>query len=346
MQYAELGRTGIRVSRICLGTMTFGQQNSEADAHRQLDAALEAGVNFIDTAEMYPFPATARTQGLTETFIGSWMKARRNRPKLVVATKITGPSAGLRHIRGGELRYTRAQVRAAVDGSLKRLQTNALDLYQLHWPERSTNFFGDLGYAHVENESWTPFEETLAALAEAVASGKVRAIGVSNETPWGLMKCLGLAESQGFPRVASIQNPYSLLCRVFEIGLAEPAIREDCGLLAYSPLAFGALTGKYLNGRNPPGARFTLYPSYDRYFNRNAVRATDAYVALARRFGLDPAQMAIAYVLSRPFVTAAIVGATALEQLATDLAAADLTLPQAVVEAIEKIHLDNPNPAP
>lgn len=346
MRYATLGRTGIRVSRICLGTMTFGHQNTESDAQRQLDMAIDAGVNFLDTAEMYPFPSRAKTQGLTEIFIGNWMKARRNRDRVVVATKITGPGDRFTYIRGGNLRYTRDQVRAAVDGSLKRLQTDYIDLYQLHWPERATNFFGELGYRHVADDSSTPLAETLAALAEVVAAGKVRAIGVSNETPWGMMTLLALSEMHDLPRIASIQNSYNLLCRVFEIGLAEPAIREDCGLLAYSPLAFGALTGKYLNGRRPSGARLTLFPAFDRYFNTRAVGATEAYVALARRFGLDAVQMAIAFVYGQPFVTSVIIGATSPEQLAADLAAADLVLSSAVLEAIDKIHLDNPNPAP
>ncbi len=216
----------------------------------------------------------------------------------------------------------------------------------MHWPERAANYFGELGYQHVEDDSSTPLEETLAALVDTVAAGKVRAVGVSNETPWGMMKFLALSETHGLPRIASIQNPYNLLCRVFDIGLAEPAIREDCGLLAYSPLAFGALTGKYLNGQRPPGARLTLFPAFARYFNKGAMRATEAYVALARRFGLDPARMAIAFVHGQPFVTSAIIGATTPEQLATDLAAADLVLPAGVLEAIDRIHLDNPNPAP
>ena len=260
MEYSRLGRTEIMVSRVCLGTMTFGEQNTEAEAHRQLDMAVAAGVTFIDTAEMYSFPARAETSGRSEIIIGNWMKARAMRDKVIVATKITGPAPRFPYIRGGDLRFDRAHIEAAVDGSLERLQTDYVDLYQLHWPERNTNFFGRLGYEHEDDDPFTPLEEVLGVLADLVRAGKVRCIGLSNETPWGVMKFLALAEANGLPRMVSVQNPYNLLNRVFDVGLAEAAIREDCGLFAYSPLAFGVLSGKYLGGVKPPGARLTLFP--------------------------------------------------------------------------------------
>lgn len=346
MQKSELGRSGIQVSRLCLGTMTFGRQNTEADAFRQLDMALDAGIDFVDTAEMYAFPADPRTQGLTETYIGNWMKARGARNRVTVATKITGPGDRFEHIRGGTLRYTADQIAAAIDGSLTRLGTDVIDLYQLHWPERQANYFGRLDYRHARNQSWTPLEVTLEALGREVERGRIRAVGVSNETPWGLMKFLALSAQMNLPRVAAIQNPYSLLCRTFEIGLSEIAIREQCGLLAYSPLSFGALTGKYLNGARPAGTRLALFPAFGRYVKPLAQTATAEYVAIAKKFGLDPAQMAIAFVASRPFVTSAIIGATTDAQLAANIAAAGLTLAPEVVEAIDAVHASNPNPAP
>ena len=344
MKYNQLGRTGITVSRICLGTMTFGEQNSEEDAFRQLDRAVDAGVNFIDTAEMYPIPPRADTCGRTEEIVGRWINSRGNRNAVVLATKISGP--GWDHIRGGDGRFGRKQIREALDGNLHRLGVDHVDLYQLHWPDRKTNVFGRRGYVHDDCSTFTSLAEALEALSEQIEAGKIRAVGVSNETPWGVMGFLGLAEKDGLPRIASIQNPYSLLNRLFEVGLAEAAIREDCGLLAYSPLAMGTLSGKYLDGGKPPGARLTLFPHYQRYTKPPAVAATEAYVALARRHGLDPAQMALAYVNSRRFLTSTIIGATTIEQLDSNLAAEDLTLDREVVEGIEAIHGNNPDPAP
>jgi len=346
MDYGELGRSGIKVSRICLGTMTFGQQNSEAEAFAQLDLAVDAGVNFIDAAEMYPIPPSAATAGRTEEIIGRWLVSRRTRHEVVVATKITGPGAVFEHIRGGDLRHGRRQIRDAIEGSLRRLGTDFVDLYQIHWPDRTTSMFGQRGFGHDPEDVSTPIAETLEALDEHVRAGKVRAIGVSNETPWGLMTYVSEAERTGLPRAVSIQNPYSLLNRLFEVGLAEIAIRENCGLLAYSPLAFGTLSGKYLNGQRPPGARLTLFPHYGRYMVPNAVAATADYVALARRHGLDPAQMALAYIMSRPFLTSAIIGATTVDQLVVNLRAADLHLDPDTVAEIEAIHAANPDPAP
>ncbi|MEO1854968.1 NADP(H)-dependent aldo-keto reductase [Chromohalobacter sp.] len=343
MQTRPLGQTGMHVSRLCLGTMTFGEQNSEAEAHAQLDRATAAGINFIDTAEMYPVPPKAETQGRTEAYIGSWLKARGKRDDLILATKAAGP--GLDHIRGGP-RLTRDHLHRAVDDSLTRLQTDYIDLYQLHWPDRNANFFGKLGYQHDESENATPLAESLQALKELVDAGKIRAIGLSNETPWGVMQSLRLADTLGVPRVASVQNPYNLLNRSFEVGLAEIAHREDVGLLAYSPLAFGALTGKYLDGARPPQGRLTLFERFQRYTSDLAEKAIHAYVDIAREHGLDPAQMALAYVNSRSFLTSNIIGATTLDQLESNLASETLTLDDSVLEAIENVHRQHPNPCP
>ncbi len=346
MKINELGRTGIKVSRICLGTMTFGEQNTEAEGHAQLDMAVDHGVNFIDTAEAYSFPGKPETQGLSETIIGAWMKARGNRDKVVVATKITGPSAEHSHIRDGNLRFTRDQVAEAVDLSLARLQTDYIDLYLTHWPEREANYFGILDYAHAPDGDGTPLEEQLDALGEQLKAGKIRAIGVANETAWGLMTFLDIAERMGLPRIAAIQNPYNLLCRQFEVGLSEVSMREDCGLLAYSPLAFGALTGKYLNGELPEASRHKLFPEFMRYFKPNGIKATEAYVALARGHGLDPSRMALAFVNSRRFLTSTIIGATNTEQLRSNLETEDMVLPDDVLQGIEAIHIVHSHPAP
>lgn len=345
MEFRRLGRSELEVSSLCLGTMTWGEQNSEADAFAQIDRAKAAGINFIDTAEMYPVPPRAETYATTEQYIGNYFKARGDRADWILATKIAGPGNGITHIRDGHPRFDRQQIRTAIDASLRRLQTDWIDLYQLHWPERSTNFFGQLGYRHQESD-FTPLEETLEALNEEMRSGRIRCIGLSNETPWGTMKYLQLAESRGWPRAVSIQNPYNLLNRSFEVGLAEIAIREQCGLLAYSPLAFGMLSGKYENGARPANARITLFQRFARYTNPQAKAACSRYVTLAREHGLDPAQMALAYVTAQPFVTSNIIGATTLEQLAANLASADLKLSAEVLAGIEAIHTEQPNPAP
>lgn len=346
MQQRRLGQTDLNISALCLGTMTFGQQNTEREAHAQLDRALAAGINFIDTAEMYPVPPLAETQGRTERYIGSWLAARGQRDHVILATKVAGPSDWLPYLRGGNARLDRPNMEAAVESSLKRLRTDYIDLYQLHWPDRETNCFGQLGYTHPAKDHSVPLLETLQVLGDLVTSGKVRHIGISNETPWGTMRLLQLAEQHGLPRPVSIQNPYNLLNRTFEIGLAEIAIREECGLLAYSPMAFGVLSGKYLDGARPANARLTLFDRFVRYSNPQANRAAAEYVALARRYGLDPAQMALAWVTSRPFVTSNIIGATTMEQLETNLDSADLTLSDELIEAIEAIHTRQPNPSP
>lgn len=345
MQTRQLGRTGMEVSRLCLGTMTFGEQNSEAQAHEQLDRAVSFGINFIDAAEMYPVPPMPETQGRTEAFIGSWLKKRGVRDDVIIASKVSGPR--MEHIRDGS-RLSREQIHQAVDASLARLNSDYIDLYQLHWPERSTNFFGRLGYSHPEQESddVVSLEESLSALQELVEAGKIRAVGLSNETPWGVMHALRLADSLGLPRVASVQNPYSLLNRSFEVGLAEIAHREDVGLLAYSPLAFGVLSGKYLDGARPEGARLTLYERFQRYTSAQGEQATRAYVDIARRHELDPAQMALAFVNSRSFLTSNIIGATTMEQLESNLASESLRLSDDVLDEIERVHAQFTNPCP
>lgn len=347
MQQRPLGRSALSVSALCLGTMTWGEQNNEADAHAQIDLALDCGINFLDLAEMYPVPPRAATQGETERCFGSWLAAHpASRDRIILATKVAGPDrGGMAHIRGGKSRLDRANITQALDASLTRLRTDYIDLYQLHWPDRPTNMFGKLGYSHVEQDS-VPLEETLDALDDLVRAGKIRTIGVSNETPWGVMRLLTLAEQRGGTRIVSIQNPYSLLNRSFEIGLAEVAIREACGLLAYSPLGMGVLTGKYRHGARPAKARLTLYERFTRYSNPQAQRATEAYLAIADQHGVDPAMMALAYVTSRPFVTATILGATTLEQLRHDIASAALTLSDETLQAIEAVHSDQPNPSP
>ncbi|MDH5764507.1 MAG: NADP(H)-dependent aldo-keto reductase [Gammaproteobacteria bacterium] len=347
MIYKQLGNTDISVSLTCLGTMTYGEQNTERDAHQQLAYAVSNGVNFIDTAELYAIPPKASTYGLTEAYIGNWLKKSGKRNDIVLATKVAGPADGwLPHIRDEQTRcLDRPNIEAALNDSLQRLQTDYVDLYQLHWPDRKTNFFGQLGYKHVEEDS-VAIEETLSVLSDQVKAGKIRYVGLSNETPWGVMRFLELADKLNLPRVVSIQNPYSLLNRTFEIGLSEIAIREQVGLLAYSPLGFGVLSGKYLNGAKPEGARLTLFPDYDRYSNDNAIAATAAYVHLAQQHGLDPAQMALAYINGREFVTSNIIGATTMEQLKSNIDSATLELSAEILEQIEAIHQRYPNPSP
>ncbi len=339
MEQRRLGRTGLKFSVICLGSMTWGEQNTEDEGFAQMDLALDRGVNVIDTAEMYAVPPRAETYGRSEEIIGNWLQARGCRDKVLIATKVVGPASRFPYIRDGKSRLNRHHIEAAVEASLKRLKTDTIDLYQLHWPERPMNVFGELGYGHQDDElDTTPMEETLAVLGDLVQAGKLRSVGLSNETPWGVMRFLGLADAGRGPRMASIQNPYSLLNRSFEARLAEVAIREDCGLLAYAPLAAGALTGKYLNGRQPAGARLTLFPQNTRYRSSRAEAAIAAYVDLARQHGLDPAQMALAYVISRRFLASAIIGATSVAQLENNLGALDLVLSDEVRDGIEEIH--------
>lgn len=344
MKYHQLPHTSLDVSKICLGTMTFGQQNSEQDAHQQLSLAYEMGINFIDTAEMYAVPPTPETQGLTETYIGTWLKKSNLRHKLIIASKVTGPRS-IPYIRE-QMALDRRNIRLAVTDSLTRLQTDYLDLYQVHWPQRIVNNFGQLNYLHHDDHQTPSILETLDALDELVREGKIRYIGVSNETPWGVMNYLKLAEKHNLSRIATIQNPYNLLNRTFEIGLSEISHREGVELLAYSPLAFGVLSGKYLNGNQPKNARCTRWERFRRYLNPIGIQATEAYVALAQKHGLDPAQMALAYVNSRPFVGSNIIGATTLSQLKTNIGSTELTLSNDVLSGIEEISQRYVNPCP
>lgn len=341
----KLGNSDIEVSRICLGTMTWGEQNTEVEAFEQMDFAINNKINFFDAAEMYPVPPKAETCGLTETYIGNWFQKTGNRNKVILATKATGPGDFVKHIRGGP-KHTESSLRVALEGSLKRLQTDVIDLYQLHWPERKTNYFGQLGYiAQADSES-TPIKETLAALKKFIEEGKIRTIGLSNETPWGAMRFLELSKEFDLPRVISIQNPYNLLNRTYEIGLAEVSYRENCGLLAYSPLAFGVLSGKYQGGAKPEKARLTLFKRFSRYSNPQALAATQKYLDVAQKYQLDPAQMAIAFVNAQPFLTSNIIGATSMAQLKVNIAAEDLQLSKEIIKDLDVIHREIPNPAP
>ena len=348
MQYNKLGHSELQVSQICLGTMTYGEQNSSAEAFEQLDYALDHGVNFIDTAEMYPAPRNPQTGGQTEKIIGAWMRQRGNRSKVVLASKVTGPS-DMTHLRadGQRTELSRQQILTAVDASLQRLQTDYLDLYQLHWPSRPTNFFGRLNFECQQDSQSIPLDESLQALDELVRAGKVRYIGISNETPWGFMHYLRLARELNCARIVSVQNPYHLLNRSYEIGMAEISIREHCGLLAYSPLAFGTLSGKYLNDARPEKARLSLYPDvFPRFLRPRAQAAAAAYVELARKHQLDPAQMAIAFTLAQQFVTASIIGATTMQQLRSNIAAAELKLSSEVLSEIKAVGESHSNPCP
>lgn len=349
MEYRTLGHTDIKVSLICLGTMTWGSQNSEAEAHAQLDHAIGQGVNFIDTAEAYPVtPVSADTQFLTETYIGNWIAKRGRRDDIILATKVAGPTRDpVRTFRGGGNRLDRRNILEAVDDSLKRLRTDYIDLYQVHWPDRPVPSFGRRGLGAIADGAETvSIEETLGALAELVQAGKIRHFGISNETPWGVSEYLRLSRDNGLPRVASIQNAYNLLNRLFETGLSEFAMREDVGLLAYSPLAGGNLTGKYLGGVIPSGSRRDVAKQFIRYDLPNQAIASARYVAIAHAFGLDPAQMALAFVHAQPFVTSTIIGATSLEQLRADIASVDIRLTQEQLAAIEEIHRLIPDPCP
>ena len=345
MEYRRLGQTDIDVSVICLGTMTWGEQNSEQEAHEQLDYALDHGVNFFDTAEMYPVPPKKETYTKTEQYIGTWSKLKTHRDKIILATKAAGKSSWMNHIRHGNACFDRKNLTEALNGSLQRLGVDYIDLYQLHWPDRPTNCFGQRDYV-ANDVNFTPFGEVLEVLKDFQKEGKVKHFGLSNETPWGTMSYLKEAEVKDLPRMQSIQNPYSLLNRTYEIGMAEVSYKEKCGLLAYSPLGFGVLSGKYLDGQCPPNSRLDLFDQYTRYSNSNAVRATESYVGLAKKHGHDPAQMALAFVNSRPFLTSNIIGATTMEQLKSNIASIDLQLSGELLDEINTIHESNPNPAP
>lgn len=349
VEYRPLGRTGIKVSAITLGTMTWGQQNTESEGHAQLDLAADFGINFIDTAENYSIPPSKETQGSTERIIGTWFKKTGKRDRVILATKVSGPSDRTYLRADGQLPKLDAKnINEAIDNSLKRLQTDYVDLYQLHWPNRPLALFG--GGSHAPSRGGdggeVPIEETLDALDALVKAGKVRHIGLSNETAWGLSRFLHLSETKGLPRVASVQNAYNLLNRTYEVGLAEFHAREDVGLLAYSPLAQGFLTGKYQRGARPPGARTTLFERGQRYQKPGTEAAIDKYLEIARDFGLDPAQFAIAYVTSRGFVTSNIIGATTIEQLKADLASVDVKITPEIEARVDAVHQLHGSPAP
>ena len=346
----KLGRTGLDVTSICLGTMTFGQQNTEADGHAQLDLAIGSGINFIDTAEMYSIPPKAETQGTTERIIGTWLKARKGRERIVVASKVSGRSSSAWLRPGGKgARLDESNIRYAVEGSLTRLQTDYIDLYQIHWPDRVVSLFGAAGNVFRDlprPDDSVPIADTLGALGRLVDEGKIRHVGLSNETPWGTMRFLAESDAGRGPRIASIQNSYNLVNRTYELGLAEIGLREDVGLLAYSPLGQGYLTGKYRNGARPAGARTTLFERGQRYEKPGTAEAIDAYHGLAAEFGLDPAQMALAFVTSRKFVCSNIIGATTIAQLETALGSAAVTISPELEDRIDAIHQVHQNPAP
>lgn len=344
MEKRQLGTTDIEVTKICLGTMTWGNQNTEAEGHAQMDYAVERGINFFDTAELYAVPATPETTFTTETIIGTWFKKTGNRDKIILASKVAGPGPYTKHIRDAK-DYPAQNIRDAVEGSLKRLQTDYMDLYQLHWPARRTNFFGVRGYKH-SNEWEDNFLDRLNTLEEIVKEGKIRHFGISNETPWGLMNYLKFSAALGKPRCASVQNPYSLLNRTYETGLAEMSIREKCGLLAYSPMAFGLLSGKYHKTEKPTKGRLIEFPQMGRYNSDQCRDATAAYIKIAEKHGMSIAQMSLSFVTEQPFVTSNIIGATNLDQLKENIDSADIILSKEILKEIDAVQELYPNPAP
>ena len=346
MYYKKLGNTQIDVSSICLGTMTWGEQNTESEAFEQMDYSLERGINFFDTAELYSVPPKKETFGSTERIIGNWLEKRNCREKIILATKVVGRS-GMKWFRGKETRLNKEQITSAIEGSLQRLKTDYIDLYQLHWPDRKSNFFGKLGYEHQDETDLIQIREQLEILDNLVKQGKIRFIGLSNETPWGLMKFISMSEMYNLPRVVSVQNPYSLLNRSYEVGMAEISIREQCGLLAYSPLAFGMLTGKYDQGQYPEGARLTLFGEmYTRYTKQKGKIESKKFNTLARESGFSPSEMALAFVNSQDFVTSNIIGATNINQLEENINSYSIKLDKALIAEINKLNQENPYPCP
>ncbi len=346
MKFKKLGNSNLDVSLICLGTMTYGEQNTQEEGFQQMDYALEKGINFFDTAELYAIPPKEKTYGDTEEIIGNWFKERKNREKIILASKIAGP--GLKWIRGGGDQFSPKSIEEALNNSLKRLKTEYIDLYQLHWPERNTNYFGDLDYEHKVNEKkWNSFQSILKVLKSFVEKGKIRYIGLSNETPWGFSKFLQISDEQKLPRVVSVQNPYNLINRTYEIGMSEISMREKAGLLAYSPLAIGYLTGKYRNKKIPKNSRLDLfYENYPRYHNNRTYEAVDSYSKISEKYGMSLAQLSLAFVNSRDFVTSNIIGATTMTQLKENIDSININLDDEIINDINNLHEQNPNPAP
>ena len=346
MNFKKLGNTNLNVSTICLGTMTYGEQNSSNDGFQQMDFALDQGINFFDTAEIYPSPCFEKTYGSTEKIIGNWFKEKKNRDRVILASKVSGP--GLSWVRGGGPQYSEKSITEALEKSLKRLQTDYIDLYQLHWPERKTNFFGRLGYEHRDEfNNWNDFGTILIALEKFIKQGKIRFIGLSNETSWGLSKFLEISKLKTLPRMMSVQNPYNLLCRTYEIGLAEISIREKSGLLAYSPLAGGFLTGKYRNNNLPENSRQKLFGDYyTRYSKPNISPVIEKYFNIAKKFNLDFAQMSLKFCEIQPFMTSVIIGATTMEQLKINIESVNVNLSDEIIKDINHIQKLYPNPCP
>ena len=346
MNYKKLGNTDIKVSTICLGTMTWGEQNTQEEGFKQMDYALDQGVNFWDTAELYAVPPRAETYGHTEIIIGNWFKKTKKRDKVILGTKVAGPMRA--YLRGGANNYSLEKMTEAINDSLKRLQTDYIDLYQLHWPERNTNTFGRLGYEHKENENWTKFEDVLGNLQRFIDSGKIREIGLSNETPWGVSKYLELSKEKNLPRMISIQNPYSLLNRTYEVGLAEISIRDEIGLLAYSPLASGYLSGKYRNETYPKGSR--IERDWDfwkyRYNTPNLKNAVEEYYKISKKYNLNMSQMSLKFCEIQPFMTSVIIGATTMEQLKTNIESVNVNLSDDIIKEINKVQTIYPSPCP
>jgi aryl-alcohol dehydrogenase-like predicted oxidoreductase len=345
MKYTTLPNTDIKISKTCLGTMTFGQQNTEAEGHAQMDYALEKGINFFDTAEMYSVPAREETYGSTEKILGTWFKKSGKREEIVLASKIAGPNPNFTYMRE-KIDFSPVSIKVALDQSLQRLQTDYIDLYQLHWPERKANFFGQRGFK-VQNDAWEDnVHSVLETLESFIKQGKINHIGLSNETPWGIMRFLEESKYQNLPRIKTVQNPYSLLNRTFEIGNAEVCLRENVGLLAYSPLAFGVLSGKFLTGESLPNSRIKLFPQFSRYNSAQSAEATRLYQEVAHKNGLTLTEMALAFVNQQAFVTSTIIGATTMEQLKENIAAIDVVLSDEIIAEINAVQAVIPDPAP
>ncbi len=345
MKYSKIPNTDIKVSKLCLGSMTWGEQNTEAEAHEQLNYAFEQGVNFIDTAEMYSIPGRKETQGNSERIIGTWLKNKK-RDEVVIASKVAGPNPGLSYIREPQ-QFSKELITSAIENNLKRLQTDFIDVYQLHWPDRNTNMFGKLAYTHNPNEQWEDkIGELVKTMDNLVKAGKIRYYGLSNETPWGTMKHLNEADKNNFTRCKTIQNPYSLLNRSLEIGLSEVMMRENVGLLAYSPLGFGVLSGKYFNNQLPEKSRLDLFPNYNRYSNKEAMFLAEKYNELAKKHNLTLVELSLAFIEHQPFVTSNIIGATKMSQLKENIASIHISLNNEILKEIDLIHQLQPNPAP